>query len=356
MQSISNILDKILEKAVLEKASDIHLEPQEEHLLIRFRIDGVLRGIETLNKTAASQLISRIKILVNLDIAEKRLPQDGRTFISINSQKLDLRISTLPTIHGEKTVIRILNRQDLLLSIEELGMEKEDLSAYLSLISRKNGIILVVGPTGSGKTTTLYATLSRLNTREVNITTIEDPIEYQLHGINQIQVNPKTGLTFPKGLRAILRQDPDIIMIGEIRDKESAQISIQAALTGHLVLSTLHTNDAISSITRLLDMGIEPFLISSTLIGCISQRLLRKKCLPCELCDHTGYRGRIAIFEILKIDEQLRVLIEEKATKEKIIQWTAKNHKNSLFEAGARKVKDKITDEAELNRVLYAEN
>ena len=287
------LLDEVLAKAVELHASDIHVEPREEYLRIRYRVDGMLRDEAPIHKTKQTALISRVKVLVSLDIAESRVPQDGRTAIKIGKDQLDLRVSTIPTTHGEKAVIRLLNRKHAHLSLEELGMEKEDLEIYKSIIAKKTGVVLVTGPTGSGKTTTLYATLSQLNAKEVNIITIEDPVEYQLPGINQIQVNSKAGLTFARGLRSILRQDPDIIMIGEIRDLETARIAIQAALTGHLVLSTLHTNDAPSAVTRLMEMGIEKYLVEATILGVVAQRLVRKS-------TPQGYRGRTGIYEIMR--------------------------------------------------------
>ena len=286
------LFDEILRKAVELQASDIHLEPREEYLRVRYRVDGLLSDGTPVIKAKQAALISRVKVMVNLDIAESRLPQDGRTDVRIGKQAIDLRVSSMPTIHGEKVVIRLLNRRDAQLKLEELGMEKDDFEQYRRIIAKRSGLVLVTGPTGSGKTTTLYATLSQLNFKEVNIITIEDPIEYQLPGINQIQVNNRSGLTFVKGLRSILRQDPDIIMVGEIRDLETARIAVQAALTGHLVFSTLHTNDAFSAIVRLQEMGIEKYLVESTVIGVVAQRLVRK-------LSGGNYRGRTGIYEIM---------------------------------------------------------
>jgi type IV pilus assembly protein PilB len=282
--NVIKLLDAIIEEGIKSRASDIHIEPREDYVRIRYRIDGLLKEAEPVHKSLQSALISRVKIMVNLDIAESRLPQDGR----INFKDFDMRVSTIPTIHGEKIVMRILERRRVLLRLDELGMRASDLLIYRRMIAKKNGIIMVTGPTGSGKTTTLYATLKELNCKENNIVTIEDPVEYQLPGINQIQVNNKTGLNFPRVLRSILRQDPDIIMVGEIRDIETARIAIQAALTGHLVLATLHTRDAPSTITRLCEMGIEPYLVKDCVIGAVAQRLVRIK--P---------QGRIAVFEIM---------------------------------------------------------
>jgi len=282
--NVIKLLDGIIEEAIKCRASDIHIEPREDYMRVRYRIDGLLKEADPVHKSLQSALVSRIKIMVNLDIAESRLPQDGR----INFKDFDLRVSTMPSIHGEKVVLRILERRRVLLRLDELGMGASDLLTYRRMIAKKNGIVLVTGPTGSGKTTTLYATLKELNCKENNIVTIEDPVEYQLPGINQIQVNNKTGLTFSRVLRSVLRQDPDIIMVGEIRDIETAKIAIQAALTGHLVFATLHTKDAPSSVTRLCEMGIEPYLVKDCVIGAVAQRLLRIK--P---------QGRIAVFEIM---------------------------------------------------------
>ena len=310
---LSALLDEILAKAVELQASDVHLEPREEYVRVRYRIDGLLQDGAPVHKAKQTSLLSRVKVLVNLDIAESRLPQDGRTDLKIGRSHLDLRVSTIPTIHGEKAVIRLLDRRHAHLSLEDLGMEKEDLEIYRSVISKRNGIVLVTGPTGSGKTTTLYATLTQLNSKEVNIVTIEDPVEYQLPGINQIQVNPKSGLTFTRGLRSILRQDPDIIMVGEIRDLETAKIAIQAALTGHLVFSTLHTNDAPSAVTRLLEMGIEKYLVEATVLGVVAQRLVRK-------ITPQGYKNRTGIYEVMPGTfprKEMKTLLEDAKLKVK---------------------------------------
>jgi len=327
---ISSLLDEIINKAVEKRASDIHLEPREEFLRVRYRLDGLLQDEPPINKAKQAALISRAKILGNMDIAESRLPQDGRTNLKIGKQTIDIRVSTMPTLHGEKVVMRLLYRQHAHLSLEELGMEKEDLELYKKLIARRSGLLLVTGPTGSGKTTTLYATLSTLNTKELNIMTVEDPVEYQLPGINQIQINLKAGLTFARGLRSILRQDPDIIMVGEIRDTETAKIAIQSALTGHLVFSTLHTQDARSTITRLVDMGIERYLVESTLIGVVAQRLVRKT-------NQQDYKGRIGIFEVLA-------------------GYSGKEKVKTLLEDGKAKIEKGITTAEELARVLYLED
>ncbi|HTY13142.1 MAG TPA: GspE/PulE family protein [Candidatus Omnitrophota bacterium] len=286
---VVKLLDRFIEQATTERASDIHIEPREEYVRVRFRVDGLLQDIETIPKQSQPALISRIKVMVNLDIAESRLPQDGRGSVHIGKSDYDLRVSTLPTVHGEKAVIRILERRRVALKLEELGLDAADMMAYRRMISRRSGLLLITGPTGSGKTTTLYASLKELNCRENNIITIEDPVEYQLPGINQVQVNQKSGLTFARILRSVLRQDPDIIMVGEIRDLETARIAVQAALTGHLVLATLHTRDALSSTIRLCEMGIEGYLIKDCIVGAVAQRLIRIK--P---------SGRRAIFEIME--------------------------------------------------------
>jgi len=314
--SIPSLLDEIIKKAVGLRASDIHFEPREDYLRVRFRVDGLLQDGKPVHKNQQAALISRIKVLVNLNIAETRLPQDGRTTL----RKLDLRVSTLPSLHGEKVVIRLLNRKQALLSLSDLGMEKDELEIYQRMISRRCGIILVTGPTGSGKTTTLYSTLATLNSKEVNITTIEDPIEYQLAGINQVQINTKAGLTFSRGLRSILRQDPDIIMIGEIRDLETARIAVQAALTGHLVFSTLHTNDAPSAVTRLIDMGIDKYLIDASVIGVVAQRLIR-----------LNKGGRAGIYEVMFNGKRPRTLAEN----------------------GQLKIDQKLTTKEEVARAVY---
>jgi len=324
---IAPLLDKIIKQAVDLHASDIHLEPREDYLRLRYRVDGLLQDGPPIHKSNQAALISRVKVLVDLDIAESRLPQDGRTNIRIGKKHIDLRVSTMPTIHGEKVVLRLLSRTQAQLGLEELGMEKEHLALYKGLLSRGTGLILVTGPTGSGKTTTLYATLSTLNSREVNIMTIEDPVEYRLPGMNQIQVNHKAGLTFSRGLRSILRQDPDIIMVGEIRDLETARIAIQAALTGHLVFSTLHTNDAPSAVARLTDMGIERYLVKDAVIGIVAQRLVR-------IISPQGYKGRTGIYEIMAGCSPAKGM-------------------KTLADSGRAKVEKGITTEEEAARVIY---
>src|SRR5450830_804653 len=305
---IIRMLNALLTQAARDGASDIHIEPYERHSSVRFRVDGTLREVVTPNRALHAPLISRLKIMADLDISEKRLPQDGRISLRLGTRAIDVRVSTLPSAHGERAVLRLLDKSESKLSLESVGMQGEVLARFEKLIGQPHGIILVTGPTGSGKTTTLYAGLQRLDATQSNIMTVEDPIEYELAGVGQTQVNAKIDLTFAKALRAILRQDPDVIMIGEIRDFETAQIAIQASLTGHLVLATLHTNDAASAITRLTDMGVEPFLLSSSLLGVLAQRLVRKYCshchgAGCEHCGHTGYAGRTGVFELLVTDE-----------------------------------------------------
>jgi len=338
---VVKMIEYLFRNSVEMRASDIHIEPFEKEIRIRYRIDGELTTINTLGIESLAPLITRIKILANLNIAEKRIPQDGRIITKIGNTDVDLRVSILPTVNGEKVVIRILNRDNYKLGKEHLGLSKANLRKLNNIISNPHGIVLVTGPTGSGKSTTLYTILSELNSSNVNIVTVEDPVEYTLDGINQVNVNTKAGLTFASGLRSILRQDPDIIMIGEIRDEETAQIAIKAAITGHLVLSTLHTNDAPSSITRLVDMGVEPYLVASSVVGVIAQRLVRKICPYCKEeyeaseyerktltgssngtlklykgkgcghCNGTGYIGRIGVYEIMEVTREHRDIINK---------------------------------------------
>lgn len=310
------IFINILENAIKENASDIHIEPFSDYLIIRFRVDGDLYEAFRYTSDLHSPLTTVIKLNSKIDITEKRLPQDGRADINVFDKLIDIRTSTIPTTYGEKIVLRILNRDNFFKTKEEIGFSKEAISAIDNIVSNKSGMLLIVGETGSGKTTTLYSILNDLNHINKNITTLENPIEYKMNGINQIQINEKIGLTFEKGLRAILRQDPNLIMLGEIRDSETAQIAIRASITGHLVLSTLHTNDAISTITRLKDMGIDLYLISASLIGVISQRLVKKTCIycqgeGCEKCKESGYLGRTIVYEILQIDDEIRTYIND---------------------------------------------
>jgi general secretion pathway protein E len=353
---IIRMLNALLTQAARDGASDIHIEPYERHSSVRFRVDGTLREVVQPNRALHAALISRLKIMAELDIAEKRLPQDGRISLRIGTRAVDVRVSTLPSAHGERAVLRLLDKSGSKLSLQAVGMTGETLRRFEALITQPHGIILVTGPTGSGKTTTLYAALSRLDADAGNIMTVEDPIEYDLPGVGQTQVNPRIDLDFAKALRAILRQDPDVIMIGEIRDHETAQIAIQASLTGHLVLATLHTNDAVSAVTRLTDMGVEPFLLSSSLLGVLAQRLVRKLCTTCrgtgcEDCGRTGYHGRTGVFELMTANETLRDLIHNRAS-EGQIRETAIAAGMALMQAdGERLVREGLTSREELLRV-----
>lgn len=342
------LVNSIIERAAVERASDIHLEPMENELRVRMRIDGVMRNILTVPKNLQASVISRLKVMGSMNIVERKIPQDGRTNIKIKNYDIDMRMSTLPTIYGEKFVIRLLDKNAGLLDKEKIGLTGDDLRKYLRLLQIPSGVVLIVGPTGSGKSSTMYTMIRELNTEKVNLVTLEDPVEYNISGINQVQINEKTGMTFASGLRSILRQDPDIIAVGEIRDGETAQIAMRAAITGHLVLSTIHTNDAVSTIDRLMDIGVEPYLISSAVRGIISQRLVRRICPNCRveheptdeeldalgikrdpankfykghgcpMCFNTGYRGRIGVFEILTINKRLRLAISDRASREEI--------------------------------------
>ena len=353
---IIRMLNALLMQAARDGASDIHIEPYERHSSVRFRIDGTLREVVSPNRALHAALISRLKIMADLDIAEKRLPQDGRISLRLGQRAIDVRVSTLPSAHGERAVLRLLDKSESRLTLEAVGMQGHTLQGFTQLLSQPHGIVLVTGPTGSGKTTTLYAALQQLDAARFNIMTVEDPIEYELSGIGQTQVNPKIDLDFAKALRAILRQDPDIIMIGEIRDHETAQIAIQASLTGHLVLATLHTNDAVSAVTRLTDMGIEPFLLSSSLLGVLAQRLVRKLCGHCQgkgcsHCGQTGYQGRTGIFELLSTNDSLRSLIHDKASESALRDAAQGNGMRSLRDDGQRLVDAGITSAEELLRV-----
>lgn len=362
---IIRMLNALLTQAARDGASDIHIEPYERHSSVRFRVDGTLREVVQPNRALHAALISRLKIMAELDISEKRLPQDGRISLRIGTRAVDVRVSTLPSAHGERSVLRLLDKSESKLNLEAVGMQGEVLRRFAGLIQQPHGILLVTGPTGSGKTTTLYAALQRLDASGSNIMTVEDPIEYELPGIGQTQVNSKIELTFAKALRAILRQDPDVIMIGEIRDLETAQIAVQASLTGHLVLATLHTNDAASAVTRLADMGIEPFLLSSSLLGVLAQRLVRKLCphcrrqggdghwhpVGCEHCGHTGYQGRIGVFELLAVDEDIRALVHRQAPEADIRALAQQRGMALMREDGERLVRDGVTSREELLRV-----
>ena len=382
---VIRLVNSILTQAVRARASDVHIEPFERELKVRYRIDGLLYNTLTPPRRLQAAISSRIKVMANLNIAERRLPQDGRIRIRVGEKDVDIRVSVVPTAYGERIVLRLLDKTSVLLGLEEIGMGEEAYVRYSRLIKRSNGIILVTGPTGSGKTTTLYGTLNKINAPELNIITIEDPIEYQLNGIGQIQVNPRIDLTFANGLRSILRQDPDIIMVGEIRDRETAEIAIQASLTGHLVFSTLHTNDAAGAVTRLLDMGVEAFLVSSSVLAIIAQRLVRVICKECRepyrpdtslvkemgldrasdplfegffyrgkgcaACFQTGYRGRSGIYELLAIDDNIRNLIMSGADSSVIRRKAIEQGMTTLFRDGVIKVVKGTTTVDEVLRV-----
>ncbi|MEO7854414.1 MAG: type II secretion system ATPase GspE [Rubrivivax sp.] len=362
---IIRMLNALLTQAARDGASDIHIEPYERHSSVRFRVDGTLREVVQPNRALHAALISRLKIMAELDIAEKRLPQDGRISLRIGGRAIDVRVSTLPSAHGERAVLRLLDKGTSKFTLESLGMSGNVLSSFQRLVQQPHGIVLVTGPTGSGKTTTLYAALQTLETSTTNVLTVEDPIEYELAGIGQTQVNPKIDLDFAKALRAILRQDPDVIMIGEIRDFETAQIAIQASLTGHLVLATLHTNDAPSAVTRLTDMGIEPFLLSSSLLGVLAQRLVRKLCphckrvdargryhpVGCAECSLSGYKGRTGVYEMMVADDKVRSLIHNRAAESQLFVAAEAAGLRSMREDGERLVEEGVTSAEEVMRV-----
>jgi general secretion pathway protein E len=384
---IIRLVNSLLQHAVKERASDVHLEPFEREIRVRFRIDDILyEPVRPLPRSLQAPVVSRIKIMGGLNIAEKRLPQDGRIRLKIAGRDYDVRLSTLPVAHGERVVMRLLPRTSEMLNLEALGFDEDHLATWQKLITRPNGIMLVTGPTGSGKTTTLYGALSRINTLDVNIITVEDPVEIQLPGIGQIEVNAKIGLTFASGLRSILRQDPDVVLVGEIRDLETAEIAIQASLTGHLVFSTLHTNDAPSAITRLVDMGVERFLVASSLVAVLAQRLVRVLCTACrepyeatpeelaelgvrppprpitvyrpqscERCNFTGYRGRLGIFELMLIDDAIRELIAQNVDAKRIKRQAVAGGMRTLRVDGARKVLRGVTSIAEVLRATEEE-
>lgn len=382
---IIKLVNVMLSQAVKDKASDIHIEPSQKGLKIRYRLDGILYDMISPQKQIQSALISRIKVMADMNIAEKRLPQDGRIEIRIGDKNIDIRVSTIPTAFGERVVLRLLDKTKIFISVTDLGMPAERLNEFNELINAAHGIFLVTGPTGSGKTTTLYAALSTINNTDKNIITIEDPIEYQLDGVGQIQVNPKIDLTFARGLRSIVRQDPDVILVGEIRDLETAEIAIQSALTGHLVFSTLHTNDSASAVTRLIDMGIEPFLVTSSVIAILAQRLVRVICPNCKeeyspdeqslakvgitpemlggrkiyrgagcaSCLNTGYTGRTGIFELLIVNEAIQNLILKTSDSNAIKHKAIENGMVTLRQNGAQKVLKGITTIEEVFRVTY---
>ncbi|MFC3040116.1 GspE/PulE family protein [Virgibacillus xinjiangensis] len=375
------MLDQLLNTGVQLKASDIHLDPQETQVNVRYRIDGRLQMEKIIPKQLQNSLVARIKILADLNITQSRLPQDGRIKTTVGVTPVDLRISCLPTIHGEKVVIRILDLSNALMDLSELDLSPDNFSRYEQLISRPSGLVLLTGPTGSGKTSTLYASLNRLNQEEVNIVTIEDPVEYQLEGINQVQVNSQIGMTFANGLRSILRQDPNILMVGEIRDQETAEIAIRASLTGHLVFSTLHTNSAVDTIPRLIDMGIEPYLVVSSLSGAVAQRLVRKVCRDCRTereptemerdifhrnqmdidyvfegagcsaCHQLGYRGRLAVHEVLQLDDKMKDMLLNHASVSDIRQYANEQGMAFLIQDGLQKVKEGQTTVDEIMQV-----
>ena len=362
---VIRMINALLTQALREGASDIHIEPFEQTSVVRFRIDGALRDVVRPKKAIHASLISRIKIMAALDIAEKRLPQDGRITLRVGGKPVDVRVSTLPTGHGERAVLRLLDKEANRLDLAHLGMAEGLLKQFDHTINQPHGIVLVTGPTGSGKTTTLYAALSRLNATATNILTVEDPIEYDLIGVGQTQVNARIDMSFAKALRAILRQDPDVIMIGEIRDLETAQIAVQASLTGHLVLATLHTNDSVAAVTRLLDMGIEPFLLSSSLLGVVAQRLVRKLCehckrqdehgvwhaVGCERCGRSGYQGRVGVYELLLTTDAISAQIHNRASEAEIRAAAQQDGMLTMREDGERWLANGTTTIAELLRV-----
>lgn len=386
---VVKLVNGVLARAVDEGASDVHFEPQAKDLVIRFRHDGVLHEIMTIPKRLQAGVISRLKVMADLDIAERRVPQDGRIGLTVGGRPIDMRVASLPTVYGEKIVVRLLDRSNVMLRLEELGFSEQALARYRRSFLKPYGAILVTGPTGSGKSTTLYATLNILNTPEKNIITVEDPVEYRLAGINQVQINPKAGLTFASGLRSILRCDPDIIMVGEIRDRETAQIAVESALTGHLVLSTLHTNDAPGALTRLTEMGVEPFLTASAVDCVIAQRLVRKLCeyckegfLPtpealrtagfddkvvekardgeltlyrargCPRCNNTGYKGRMGLYEVMLVSEAIERLIVERKSADEIGRVAQAEGMVSLREDGLDRVLQGLTSVEEISRVI----
>jgi general secretion pathway protein E len=376
---VIKLVNLILLEAVKATASDVHIQPYEQRLIVRMRIDGILIDSFSLPSSIQDEVVSRVKIMAKMNIAEKRLPQDGRATVQIGERLVDLRIASLPTNFGERIVIRLLDKGNRLLALADLGMESQTLRLFRQLIGVEHGLILVTGPTGSGKSTTLYAALKQLNSKEHNILTIEDPIEYHLEGVSQTQVSDRKGMTFASGLRSVLRQDPDVIMVGEIRDRETATMAIQSSLTGHLVFSTLHTNDAASAITRLLDLGIEPYLVASSLVGVLAQRLVRRVCRDCAVpyhpntaesewlasgdtsrmmqgkgcatCRQTGYRGRLGTFELLVIDDNIRQLIQQHATASQIKDAAKSAGLHTLRDDGIRKIIAGVTTISEVERV-----
>lgn len=384
------LVNSIIERAVTERASDIHLEPQEFVMQVRIRVDGLMRDTLTVPKDLQGSVISRLKIMAGLNIAERRIPQDGRCNIKVKQKDIDLRVSTLPTVYGEKIVVRLLDKTGGAITKDAIGMSGDDLEKYEKMIRCRSGVILIAGPTGSGKSTTMNAMIGDLNRREVNLVTLEDPVEYNIEGVNQVQINEKTGMTFANGLRAILRQDPDIIAVGEIRDGETAEIAMRAAITGHVVLSTVHTNDAVGTIERLIDIGVEPYLVASALRGVISQRLVRRLCPHCKeayqpsaeelqdlgiadgagmqfyrskgcpKCFDTGYHGRIAVFEFLPVDRAMRTMISDGSARAQIEAYlkdaAQKTGFISLRDNGLRLLAEGVTSVEELLRVIAVED
>ncbi|MBP2660556.1 MAG: type secretion system protein [Firmicutes bacterium] len=384
---IIGLVNSLMDQAIKDMASDIHIEPQDTSLRVRFRIDGMLREIGSFPREIHPAIVARIKIISDMDIAEKRIPQDGRIKIKGVESDIDIRVSTLPTIMGEKVVMRLLDQQTVILDINKLGFSTENSKNYHKIYSQSYGMVLVTGPTGSGKTTTLYSTLNQVNSPSQNIITLEDPVEYRIGGVNQVQVHPKAGLTFASGLRSALRQDPNVLLVGEIRDSETADIAIRAALTGHLVFSTLHTNDAAGTITRLLDMDVEPFLVASSVLGVVAQRLVRTLCPKCResyilstdalerlflgvepdvpirlhqgagcaYCNHTGYQGRMAIHEVMPITSQIREAINRRASSDEICNIAIAQGMITMRQDGIEKARTGLTDVKEIMRVAYAE-
>lgn len=381
---VIRLINALLLQAIREGASDVHIETQEKRLIVRFRVDGVLRDMIEPRRALAPLLVSRIKVMARLDIAEKRVPQDGRVSLRIGGHEIDVRVSTIPTQHGERVVMRLLDRGSVKLDLASLGMNGRDAELLDRLLLRPNGMILVSGPTGSGKTTTLYAALTRLNDRNRNIMTVEDPIEYELEGIAQTQVNHRTEMNFARGLRAILRQDPDVIMVGEIRDRETAEVAVRASMTGHLVLSTLHTNSAVGSITRLIDIGVERYLLAPMVVGLVAQRLVRRLCSQCrregtadkadvalldgaieegdsiwhaagcDVCHGEGYKGRVGLHEVVPVDRTLETLIHEGASEAELTRH-ARKLSPSLLDDGVVKIREGLTSVAEVARVVREE-
>lgn len=378
---VVRLINALLSEAIKEGASDIHIETQERRLVVRFRVDGILRAVVEPKRALAPLLVSRIKVMAKLDIAEKRLPQDGRVSLRVGGHEVDVRVSTIPSQYGERVVMRLLDRDATRLGLNRLGMAEGDAETFARMLARPDGMLLVTGPTGSGKTTTLYAGLDHLNDRTRNIMTVEDPIEYSVDGVGQMQVNPRTDLTFARGLRAILRQDPDVIMVGEIRDRETAQVAVESAMTGHFVLSTLHTNTAIGAIARLVDMGVERFLLAPMLVGVVAQRLVRQLCkecrqptpasapdvalipglvlgetvfsaIGCPACHGQGYRGRSGIYEVIAIDRTLEALIASGASEADMTLAARGDHRHGLITDGLRQIRAGMTSVADVARVV----